>query len=112
MRAVDDAGEVGIAVPIGIVFVKPSLCQAQKFIQLIVLQQHIIRRDAGLPCVNHFAIHDALHCFGQMGIGGDDHGRFAAQFQSHGREAVRRRAHHVFAHRSRACEEQVVKWQG
>ena len=112
LRAVDDAGEVGIAVPVGVVLVKPSLCQAQKFIQLMVLQQHIIRRNTGLPCIDHFAIHDALHGFGQIGIAGNDDRRFAAQFQSHGREVIGRGTHHVFAHGGRAGEEQVVKWQG
>ena len=74
-------------------------------------QQHVVRRDAGLPGVEQLADHDAFHRVVQPRAGADDGRRLAAQLQRHRGEIGRGRAHHVVTDRGGAGEQQVVERQ-
>ena len=74
-------------------------------------QQHVVRRDAGLPGVDQLAEHDAFHRVFEARAGADDRRRLAAQLQRHRGEVGRGRAHHVVADRGGAGEQQVVERQ-
>ena len=77
----------------------------------VARQQHVVRRDAGLPGIDQLAEHDPLHRPGRNRRRADDRRRLAAQFQRHRREVGRGGTHHVMADGGGAGEQQVVERQ-
>jgi hypothetical protein len=74
-------------------------------------QQHVVRRDAGLPGVDRLAEQDALDRRLEARARADDGRRLAAELQRHRRQVGRGRAHHLVADRGGAGEQQVVERQ-
>ena len=109
---VDDAGVVGVSVDRRIQPPEGRFVGFNKGSDLGSRQQDIIRRHAGLSGVERLGENDPVDDVVQWNIVGHDDGRFAPQFQGHGREIIRGGAHDMLAHRNGSGKQQMVERQG
>ena len=100
----------GRAIRIG--FFDSFVIAGQEGVQIILVDQRVIRCDAGLACIDQFAKHDP--CAGVIGSVAffHDHRRFATQFQRHRHQIAAGRFHHLLADCRAAREEQMIEGQG
>lgn len=71
--------------------------------------ENIIQREADLAGIARLDCHDPSRRFGEIELPGHDHRRFAPAFQGHGRQIVRRGAHHMLRATRGAGEDQMVE---
>ena len=107
----DDGGVVGVALDGGKQAHHRSPVSLCKFALTAARQQHVIRGNAGLPCVEQLAMRNLECCVLHVAMAVDDAGRLAPQFQRGGRQVLRRRLRHLAAHRRGAREHQMIKRQ-
>ena len=111
MTLADDGRVVGIARDARIQPLHRRLESLGKDQFLPAWQQHIVRGNAGLACIDQLAVgHLERHGF-DIAILGNDARRFATQLQRRRRQVHGRGLCHAASHSRRTCKQQMVELQ-
>jgi len=108
---VHDPAVVGIGRDIGIELLDLRLIGGDEILDVLLGDQGVVWRDAGLAGIGQFAIGNATHGGAQWTLALDDDGRLASEPKRDRDQVFARRAHDGTSHRDAAGEQDVVEGQ-
>ena len=111
MAVMDDAGVIRRALQLRIVPCDIGAHRLDEGLALLVRQQHVVGRNAGLPGIQQLSCGNALGGRLDRIIRGDDGRRLAAKFEGHRSQVRCRRGHDLASDLGRAGEEKVIERQ-